>query len=66
VSNLSNQLRQGTLPALYRATNTMILGDGLAEKIGALGLGERDLDDTLYGKFYLKLRSKNVPSIAAC
>jgi len=35
VSNLSRQLRQGTLPALYRATNAMILGDGLAEKIGA-------------------------------
>lgn len=35
VSNLSKQLRQGTLPALYRATNAMILGDGLAEKIGA-------------------------------
>lgn len=35
VSDLHNQLRQGTLPALYRATNAMILGDSLAEKIGA-------------------------------
>jgi lipoprotein-releasing system permease protein len=35
VSELPNQLRQGTLPALYRSTNAMILGDGLAEKIGA-------------------------------
>lgn len=35
VSDLSTQLREGTLPALYRATNAMILGDRLAEKIGA-------------------------------
>jgi lipoprotein-releasing system permease protein len=28
-------MRQGTLPDLYRSTNAMILGDGLAEKIGA-------------------------------
>jgi lipoprotein-releasing system permease protein len=28
-------LLQGTLPGLYRATNAMILGDRLAEKIGA-------------------------------
>jgi lipoprotein-releasing system permease protein len=35
VSALAKQMRQGTLPALYRATNAMILGDRLAEKIGA-------------------------------
>ena len=35
VSALAKQIRQGSLPALYRATNAMILGDRLAEKIGA-------------------------------
>jgi lipoprotein-releasing system permease protein len=35
VSALARQMRQGTLPALYRATNAMILGDRLADKIGA-------------------------------
>ena len=35
VSDLPKQMRQGTLPALYRSTNAMILGDGLAAKIGA-------------------------------
>jgi lipoprotein-releasing system permease protein len=35
VSALTRQMRQGTLPALYRATNAIILGDRLAEKIGA-------------------------------
>jgi lipoprotein-releasing system permease protein len=35
VSDLPKQMRQGTLPDLYRSTNAMILGDGLAEKIGA-------------------------------
>ena len=28
-------MRQGTLASLYRATNAIILGDRLAEKIGA-------------------------------
>lgn len=28
-------MRQGSLPALYRATNAIILGDRLAEKLGA-------------------------------
>jgi lipoprotein-releasing system permease protein len=35
VSDLPKQMRQGTLPDLYRSTNAMILGNGLAEKIGA-------------------------------
>ncbi|MGZ8300003.1 MAG: ABC transporter permease [Rhodoplanes sp.] len=35
VSDLPKQMRQGTLAALYRATNAIILGDRLAEKIGA-------------------------------
>jgi lipoprotein-releasing system permease protein len=35
VSQLVNHLRQGSLPALYRATNAIILGDRLAEKLGA-------------------------------
>lgn len=35
VSELPKQMRQGTLNALYRATNAIILGDRLAEKIGA-------------------------------
>jgi lipoprotein-releasing system permease protein len=35
VSALALQIRQGTLASLYRATNAMILGDRLAEKIGA-------------------------------
>lgn len=35
VSELPKQMRQGTLTSLYRATNAIILGDRLAEKIGA-------------------------------
>ncbi len=35
VSDLVNQMRQGTLASLYRANNAIILGDRLAEKIGA-------------------------------
>jgi lipoprotein-releasing system permease protein len=35
VSELVNQMRQGTLASLYRATNAIVLGDRLAEKIGA-------------------------------
>jgi lipoprotein-releasing system permease protein len=35
VSDLVKQMRQGTLVSLYRATNAIILGDRLAEKIGA-------------------------------
>jgi lipoprotein-releasing system permease protein len=35
VSDLPNQLRQTTLASLYRATNAIIIGDRLAEKIGA-------------------------------
>jgi lipoprotein-releasing system permease protein len=35
VSNLVHQMRQGTLASLYRATNAIVLGDRLAEKIGA-------------------------------
>jgi lipoprotein-releasing system permease protein len=35
VSELPTQMRQGTLASLYRATNAIVLGDRLAEKIGA-------------------------------
>jgi lipoprotein-releasing system permease protein len=35
VSDLPKQMRGATLPALYRATNAIVLGDRLAEKIGA-------------------------------
>ncbi len=35
VSELANQMRDGTLSSLYGATNAIILGDRLAEKIGA-------------------------------
>jgi lipoprotein-releasing system permease protein len=35
VSALPKQMREGTLASLYRATNAVILGDRLAEKIGA-------------------------------
>jgi lipoprotein-releasing system permease protein len=35
VSQLATQMRQGSLPALYRATNAIIMGDRLAEKLGA-------------------------------
>jgi lipoprotein-releasing system permease protein len=35
VSALATQMRQGTLLSLYRATNAIVLGDRLAEKIGA-------------------------------
>ncbi|MBZ0146763.1 MAG: ABC transporter permease [Pseudorhodoplanes sp.] len=35
VSQLVKQMRQGTITGLYRATNAIIVGDRLAEKIGA-------------------------------
>jgi lipoprotein-releasing system permease protein len=35
VSALPKQMRRGTLASLFRATNAIILGDRLAEKIGA-------------------------------
>jgi lipoprotein-releasing system permease protein len=35
VSDLPKQLRQASLASLYRATNAIIVGDRLAEKIGA-------------------------------
>ncbi|HEY8268377.1 MAG TPA: ABC transporter permease [Xanthobacteraceae bacterium] len=35
VSNLETQMRQGELSALYRATNAIILGDRLADKLAA-------------------------------
>ncbi len=35
VSDLPKQMRQGALASLYQATNAIILGDRLAEKIGA-------------------------------
>jgi lipoprotein-releasing system permease protein len=35
VSMLASQMRQGTLQSLYRSTNAIILGDRLAQKIGA-------------------------------
>lgn len=38
VSQLATQMKDGTLDALYKASNAMILGDGLATKLG-VGLG---------------------------
>ncbi len=38
VSQLETQMREGTLDALYKASNAIILGDGLATKLG-VGLG---------------------------
>jgi lipoprotein-releasing system permease protein len=35
VSQLASQMRQGSLASLYRTSNAIILGDRLAEKIGA-------------------------------
>jgi lipoprotein-releasing system permease protein len=35
VSDLSKQMRGATLTALYRATNAIVIGDKLSEKIGA-------------------------------
>jgi lipoprotein-releasing system permease protein len=35
VSTLAKQMREGTLASLYRATNAIILGDKLAQRIGA-------------------------------
>ena len=35
VSDLVKQMREGTLRSLFTATNAIILGDRLAEKIGA-------------------------------
>jgi lipoprotein-releasing system permease protein len=35
VSALAGQMREGSLASLYRSTNAIILGDRLAEKIGA-------------------------------
>lgn len=35
VSNLVAKMREGSLASLYRATNAVILGDRLAEKLGA-------------------------------
>jgi lipoprotein-releasing system permease protein len=35
VSTLATQMREGSLASLYRATNAIILGNRLAEKIGA-------------------------------
>jgi lipoprotein-releasing system permease protein len=35
VSKLSTQIRAGSLDALYKASNAIILGDGLAKKVGA-------------------------------
>jgi lipoprotein-releasing system permease protein len=35
VSNLSTHMKQGTLTSLYRASNGILLGDRLANKIGA-------------------------------
>lgn len=35
VSQLATQMRQGTLASLYRTSNALVLGDRLAEKVGA-------------------------------
>lgn len=38
VSKLESQMKEGQLDSLYKASNAIILGDGLAEKLG-VGLG---------------------------
>ena len=38
VSKLESQMKEGTLDGLYKASNAIILGDGLAEKLG-VGVG---------------------------
>lgn len=38
VSQLATQMREGSLDALYKASNAIILGDGLATKLG-VGIG---------------------------
>ena len=38
VSNLATHMRQGTLNSLYRSSNAILLGDRLANKIGARGI----------------------------
>lgn len=38
VSQLATQMREGSLEALYKASNALILGDGLATKLG-VGIG---------------------------
>ncbi len=35
VSKLSTQIRAGSLDSLYKASNAIVLGDGLAKKVGA-------------------------------
>jgi lipoprotein-releasing system permease protein len=35
VSKLSSQIRSGSLDSLYKASNAIVLGDGLAKKVGA-------------------------------
>ncbi len=60
VSKIATQMRVGTLDALYKSSNAIILGDGLAKKIGARvgntislasGAG-RSLDCTIVGLFH--------------
>ena len=65
VSELAKQMREGTLNSLYRATNAIILGDRLAEKIGAriganitvqTSLGAR-ISAQVVGTFHAGIRS---------
>lgn len=60
VSKIATQMRAGSLDALYKSSNAIILGDGLAKKIGARvgntisvvsGAG-RSLDCTIVGLFH--------------
>ena len=64
VSNIATKMRQGTLTSLYRATNAIIIGDRLAERLGArIGAnvtlqGERGrLGAQVVGIFHTGMRS---------
>ncbi len=64
VSALIAQMRQGSLPALYRATNAIILGDRLADKLSAkvganltiAGSGTIRINGTVVGTFHSGMR----------
>ncbi|TAK48336.1 MAG: ABC transporter permease [Xanthobacteraceae bacterium] len=64
VSNLAVKMRQGTLASLYRANNAIILGDRLAEKLGArinsnvtlATTGDVNLTATVVGMFHSGFR----------
>jgi lipoprotein-releasing system permease protein len=65
VSSLVKQMRQGGLVSLYRASNAIILGDRLAQKVGARvgsnvtvqSSGEARLNAQVVGTFHSGIRS---------